>query len=493
LRPFIAAAVVVFSLFTQNAVAQIDIEKEVEYKRRILLDVGQSKVISLTGDITRMAIPDDAPFDAIAVTTKQVLITGYSAGTGMLTLFDRADKPLPILIEVVADFSGLQSQLKALYPKENITVSSDSDKVVLSGSVTDARTIDEVEKVAQLYSPSVVNLLRPAGGQQVQLEIKFAEVNRTALREMGFSLFGTNNGATAIGGIFGSKNPGGGFIGTAPANGAQGVPGTSAAGNGLPPVVPSGSFAGAFHFLGSFNTPIPLSFTLDLLNSEGLSRTLAEPTLVSMSGEKARFLAGGEFPIPTNAANGQISTEFKQFGIVMEFAPIVLGGGIMQLAVVAEVSDIDFAAGITTGVITIPGLTSRRIETVVRLRDGESFAVAGLLSNRTKSLVEKVPLLGDIPVLGALFRSTQYRQEETELLVVITPRLVEALPTMPELPGERMVNHPSDLELFLLGRGLRERRAQNSASISMPNAMPAKAEMPLKKFAEPAGAIGFVH
>ena len=493
MRPFIPAAVVVFSLFAQNAAAQIDIEKEVEYKRRITLDVGQSKVISLTGDIARMAIPDSAPFDAIAVTTKQVVITGFSAGTGMLTLFDRSDRPLPILIEVVADFSGLQAQLKALYPKENITVSSDGGKVVLSGSVTDARTIDEVEKVALLYSTSVVNLLRPAGGQQVQLEIKFAEVNRTALREMGFSLFGTNNGATAIGGVFGSKNPGGGFLGTAPANGVQGIPGTSAAPNGQPPVVPSGSFAGAFHFLGSFNTPIPLSFTLDLLNSEGLSRTLAEPTLVSMSGEKARFLAGGEFPIPTNSINGQISTEFKQFGIVMEFAPIVLGGGVMQLSVVAEVSDIDFASGITTGAITIPGLTSRRTETVVRLRDGESFAVAGLLSNRTKSLVEKVPLLGDIPVLGALFRSTQYRQEETELLVVITPRLVEALSAMPELPGERMVNHPSDLELFLLGRGLRERSAQNSETGSTPAATPAKTGAPAKKFAEPAGAIGFVH
>jgi pilus assembly protein CpaC len=492
LRPFIPAAVVVCVLFAQNAAAQLDIEKEVEYKKKITLEVGQSKVVTLTGDIARLVIPETSPFEAIAVTTKQVIITGLSAGSGMLTLFDRSDRPLPILIEVISDFRGLEAQLKALYPKENITVASDGGKVVLSGSVSDARIIDEVEKVSLLYSDSVVNLLRPAGGQQVQLEIKFAEVNRTALREMGFSLFGANNAGNVIGGIFGSKNPGGGFIGTAPANGTPGIPGTSAAGNGAP-VVPSGSFPGTFHFLGSFNTLVPLSFTLDLLNSQGLSRTLAEPTLVSMSGEKARFLAGGEFPIPTNAANGQISTEFKQFGIVMEFAPVVLGGGIMELSVVAEVSDIDFASGITTGAITIPGLTSRRTETVVRLRDGESFAVAGLLSNRTKSLIEKVPLLGDIPVLGALFRSTQYKHEETELLVVITPRLVEALPAMPELPGERLVNHPSDLELFLLGRSLQEREAQSSGSETTPSATPAKTEAPVKKFAEPSGAIGFVH
>jgi pilus assembly protein CpaC len=486
LRPFIPAAVVLlFSLFSENAAAQIEIEKELEYKRKITLDVGQSKVISLTGDIARLVIPEDPPFDAIAVTTKQIVITGFAAGTGVLTLFDRSDRPLPIMIEVLANFNGLQNQLKTLYPKETINVSADGGKVVLSGTISDARILDEVEKVALLYSDSVVNLLRPSGGQQVQLEIKFAEVNRTALREMGFSLFGANNGATAIGGIFSNKNPGGGFIGSAPGNGAPGIPGTSASGNGQPPVVPSGSFLNTFHFLGSISVPVPLSFTLDLLNSQGLSRTLAEPTLVSMSGEKAKFIAGGEFPIATSAQNGQVNVDFKQFGIVMEFAPTVIGNGIMQLAVLAEVSDIDFGAGITTGAITIPGLTTRRTETVVRIRDGESLAVAGLLSNRTKSLIDKVPLLGDIPVLGSLFRSTQYRHEETELLVVITPRLVEALPTMPELPGERFVNHPSDLELFLLGRTLQERNVQS--------ATPAKAEGPVKKLAEPTGALGFVH
>jgi pilus assembly protein CpaC len=493
----VLVSVALFSALAGRASAQtIDLDKEVEYSRRVKVVVGGSKLISLTGDAYRIQIADPAVLDAIAVTSRQIVITGVRAGTSLLTFFDKGDRPFPVLVEVVADFSGLEARIKALYPKEDVKVTAYGDQVVLAGSVSDSRYIDEIEAVAALYSESVVNLLRPSGGQQVQLEIKFAEVSRTGLREMGFNAFGTDPAGQAVGGLFSSRSTPGNFLGPAPATGTQGVPGTSSGGGGVP-VVPNGSFIGAFHLLFATAAGLPISFTLDLLRSEGLAKTLAEPTLVAMSGETARFLAGGEFPIPIASGNGSVSIDYKQFGIVMQFTPRILGSGVMELALLTEVSDIDFSIGVPVGGSTIPGLSSRRSETTVRLRDGESFAIAGLLSERVKSLIDKVPLLGDIPVLGALFRSTQYRREETELLVVVTPRLVEAVSAVPELPGERLKSNPSDLELFLLGTGLKEVRRSAAkpakSDATPPDQAPAKAEAARGAAAAPAGAIGFVH
>jgi Flp pilus assembly secretin CpaC len=220
--------------------------------------------------------------------------------------------------------------------------------------------------------------------------------------------------------------------------------------NGLPII--QTPIAGAFSavFSSAAGKGFPFAAALSVLSQRGYARTLSEPTLVALSGQPATFLAGGEFPVPMPAALGTVGVDYKKFGVQLQFVPTVVGSQI-QLKLASTVSDIDFSLGVSVGGVSVPGVTSRHSETTVRLRDGESFAIAGLLSDRVRSSVDKVPGLGDLPILGTLFRSTSYRREETELLVVVTAHLVSPQGDKPVMPGEDMLADPSDVELFFLG------------------------------------------
>jgi pilus assembly protein CpaC len=243
-----------------------------------------------------------------------------------------------------------------------------------------------------------------------------------------------------------------------PTSGVTGVaasPSTGATDNlSLPGGLPilSTPLSGAFGavFSTAAGSSFPFAAALSVLSERGYARTLSEPTLVALSGQPATFLAGGEFPVPMPQSLGQIGIEYRKFGVQLQFVPTVLGQNI-QLKLAATVSDIDFGLGVRLASVTVPGLTERHSETTVRLRDGESFAIAGLLSDKVRSTVDKVPGLGDLPVLGMLFRSTSYRRDETELLVVVTAHLVRPLGDRPYLPGEDTLGDPTDLEIFLLG------------------------------------------
>jgi pilus assembly protein CpaC len=233
---------------------------------------------------------------------------------------------------------------------------------------------------------------------------------------------------------------------------------------------------------------------VSLLEQNQLAKTLAEPTLVAMTGQEARFLAGGEFPIPLSTGLGGLSVLFKKFGIQLKFLPTVLSDGVINLHLETEVSEIDPSLGVSLGGFVVPGLTSRQSETTVRLRDGQSFAVAGLLSDRVRSTVGKVPLLGEIPILGALFRSTSYRRDESELLVVVTARLVRPVSAhdAPFMPGSGETNDPDDFELFLLGRTTGSSNANPPRGQAIPvkgNSERAAAGGPA---GGPAGDIGFM-
>jgi pilus assembly protein CpaC len=295
--------------------------------------------------------------------------------------------------------------------------------------------------VAQLHAEKIANLMRVSGNQQVQLEVKFAEVSRNAARSMGFNFFKRDVAGRFVAG---QVSPG-----TA-ADQLLNVPGTgtSTAPNIYPPAT-GGGFSIFFSGLPSF----PFSAMLSLLEANGLSKTLAEPTLVAMSGQEAKFLAGGEFPIPISAGLGAVGIQWKKFGIILNFTPTVVSEGFLHLRLQTEVSDIDAARSVTVGGFNVPGLISRQSETTVRLSDGQSFAIAGLLSDRVRSQINKIPILGDIPVLGALFRSVDYRRDESELIVVITARLTKPVAPheLPRLPTEDELNDPNDFELFLLG------------------------------------------
>jgi pilus assembly protein CpaC len=323
-----------------------------------------------------------------------------------------------------------------------------NDSVILEGMVSSAVAADRAVQIAETYAPGkVVNLLGIGSSQQVMLEVRFAEVKRSALKELGLGWFVNGDKTTGVIGNEASLTP---DIGDADNDGNTGEG-----------VFRLGSITDSFAIISRTFRAFGADFnvTLDALERKGAITTLAEPTLVALSGETASFLAGGEFPIPVvqgggGGTNGNtaITVEFKPFGVSLAFTPTVLADGMINMIVAPEVSSIDRASSITVGNISIPGLSTRRAKTVVELRDGESFALAGLLRNEFSDTVRQFPGLGAIPIIGALFRSTNFQREETELVIIVTPRLVRPVRAGAlKVPTDR-VHEPKEGDLFLLGR-----------------------------------------
>lgn len=435
-----------------GAPVTLRIDREVGAVREMALEAGQNRLLVLSEQIGRIAVADPNVADLKVVTPNQVLLTAKGVGNTDLTLWTRSNDPLVIALRVTRALEGLRKQLKELFPGERIMISSAGDLVVLTGQVSDVRMPERIAEVARLHSPQVANLVQVTGEQQVQLEVRFAEVSREGLRELGVNIF--HKTTDLVGGIVGPGTFPGDFLNT---QNNPAIPGTGGRGRAVPgfqpPDVPNPGFAGAFNIFGSGYGAFPLSAMLSVLERNGLAKVLAEPTLVTLSGQEAKFLAGGEFPIPLASTFGSTSVEWKKFGIILKFTPTVIGGTTIHMSLASEVSDIDPTTSITIGGIVIPGLISRQSETTVRLGDGQSFAIAGLLSDKIRSQIDRVPVLGSVPILGALFRSTRYQKTETELLVVVTARLVRPLSPheLPPLPTEYENNNPSDLALFLLG------------------------------------------
>ncbi len=435
-----------------GAPVTLRVDREVGAVREMALEAGQNRLLVLSEQIGRIAVADPAVADLKVVTPNQVLLTAKGVGSTDLTLWNRSNEPLVIALHVTRALDGLRKQLKELFPGEQITISSAGDLVVLTGHVSDVRMPERIAEVARLHSPQVANLVQVTGDQQVQLEVRFAEVSREGLRELGVNLF--HKTTDLVGGIVGPGTFPADFLNT---NTNPVIPGTGPRGQAVPgvqpPDVPNPAFAGAFNIFGSRYGAFPLSAMLSVLERNGLAKVLAEPTLVTLSGQEAKFLAGGEFPIPLTSTFGSTTVEWKKFGIILKFTPTVIGGTTIHMSLSSEVSDIDPTTSISIGGLTIPGLISRQSETTVRLGDGQSFAVAGLLSDKIRSQIDRIPVLGSLPILGALFRSTRYQKTETELLVVVTARLVRPLAPheLPPLPTEYENNNPSDLALFLLG------------------------------------------
>jgi len=295
--------------------------------------------------------------------------------------------------------------------------------------------------------------VKVSGSQQVQLEVKFAEVSRSSLRQIGLNVFHKSTNGKWVGGMSGNGVNPGDFLNTTQNPSIPGTGPRGLAASGQPPDVFVPQFTTGFNLFVSGFDDFPFSAMLSLLEQNGLAKTLAEPTLVTLTGQQAKFLAGGEFPIPLAGTFGQVQVEWKKFGIQLEFTPTVIAESTIHLNLAAEVSEIDPSLSVSVGGTTVPGLASRQSSTTVRLGDGQSFAIAGLLSDKTRSTIDRVPVLGSIPIIGALFRSSQFQRNETELLVVVTARLAKPVAPheLPPMPTDRELNHPSDLELFLMG------------------------------------------
>jgi pilus assembly protein CpaC len=463
---------------TPAAPPVLRIDREVGAFREMVLEAGQNRLLVLSEEIGRIAVADPSVADLKVITQTQVLLTAKGVGSTDLTLWTRANDPLVIALRVTRDLEGLRKQLKELFPNEAVGISSAGDLVVLTGEVSDVRMPERIAEVARLHSDKVANLVKVSGEQQVQLEVRFAEVSREGLRQVGVNLFHASRDGRRVGGLVGPPTYPGDFLNTMdppyiPGTGPRGL-----AGPGQPPDVAQPQFARTFNFFVSAFGEYPFSAILSLLEGRGLAKVLAEPTLVTLTGQEARFLAGGEIPIPLSSTFGGIRVEWKKFGILLRFTPTVIAGSTVNLDLAAEVSELDQNLAVTIAGTTIPGLTSRQAETTVRLGDGQSFAIAGLVSEQVRSQIDRVPLLGELPILGALFRSTSFQKNETELLVVVTARLVEPLAPhqVPPLPTEYEDNNPSDLALFLLGI---------EGSSATPRQPPAPGA------ARPTGATGF--
>lgn len=424
-----------------RASAQPSADLQAEPTQDIRLEVGQTRLIRISIKVIRVSVADPAVADVQVVTPQQVLITAKAVGYTHLILWGVDDQPLVIAVSVTRNLDQLRSQFEELFPNEKIHVSAAGDLIVLSGTVSDLRIPVRAAEVAQLHADRLANLIQVSGDQQVQLDVRFAEVSRTGMRKAGVNFLWRDSARGYVAGQ--STNPGA-YL--------RQVPGTSDTVG--PPPIPSPAGGDTFNiFFSTGLSDFPFSAILSILSQEGLAKVLAEPTLVATSGQEADFHAGGEVPILIGQTLGTVSVQFKKFGVRLSFTPTVLSERNMSLKLGIEVSEPDPSAGVMIAGYQVPGFKTRNSETTIRLRDGQSFAIAGLLSDSTRAVVAKVPVLGEIPILGALFSSKSFQREETELLMVVTAHLVRPLTPdeAPLIPGEDEYNDPNDFELFLLG------------------------------------------
>jgi len=408
---------------------------------RILLTAGRSTVLRTEFDVVRIAITNPEVADAVVVQPRQVLIDGRSSGTVSLIVWGTTEQRQYDLV-IEPGVSTLEQRLQALFPGEDIRVSANDEAIILSGSVSSNEVSLRAAEIAAATSASarVVNLFQLPGGsasQQVLLQVRFAEVSRRALNELGFSLF---TGPTGINNVIARSTPG------VAAPTFDGLTWTKESADFGSEVT---SASGEITF-GDFLNLFVLSQRLDLgvviraLRTQGLLQSLAEPNLIAYNGQEASFLAGGEIPVPVvqGGASNAVSVEYREYGIRLTFTPTIAGDTI-RLRVAPEVSTLDFANGILLSGFRIPALAVRRAQTDVELRDGQSFAIAGLLNNISQDDANEIPGLAKLPIIGRLFRSRGVRTERNELMVLITPRLVRPLnpdevPPLPTIESQFM-------------------------------------------------------
>lgn len=382
---------------------------------------GGSAVITMPAGLSRVSIANPEIADAVVVSETEVVINGKMSGATSLLIWNTSGEMTLYTVRVTADANTLQSEYARLYPDEAVEVSAVGNSVVLTGQVTDAVTRRQMVALAETLGEEVQvldHLGLPDQGQ-VLLKVRFAEVSRNAMQSLGVNVLHADP----------ANRLGDDEIGMA-------VGSPSFSGNYLDGSGPEQTFSDAVNFF-IFNDEFKIGALINALRGNGMFKSLAEPNLLALPGEEATFLAGGEFPIPVvqgGAGNNAVTVLFKEFGIRLAFTPEITNSGSIKLDVAPEVSALDFANGLQLSGFRIPALTSRKAHTVVELKPGQTFAIAGLMDNQLVESVNKVPLLGDIPILGHLFRSTDMQQSRTELLVLVTPELVRPMNSMPELP-----------------------------------------------------------
>ena len=405
------------------------------------LNVPMNRAVVVESDVpfAELSIANPGIADISSLSDRTIYVLGKSPGLTTLTLLDAAGKLITnVNVRVAADISEFKERLRQILPGEKIEVRTANDGIVLSGIVSSASRLQRAMDLAERYAPERVSNLMSVGGiQQVMLKVRFAEMQRSVSKSLSSSL---SLGGTGFGGSLGVSG------GTGTTN-TSGPVATSLGG-----AVPAGNTnTGAVLF--GFNVgSTQVGLLLEALETKGVVRTLAEPNLVALSGQEAKFLAGGEYPIPVSQDNGSVGIEFKPFGVELAFIPRVVDKDLINLEFIAAVSAIDDSNALTLSGFNIAAFSRRETSTTIELRDGESFAVAGLLQDDFTDNNSQLPWLGDVPVLGALFRSASYQRSQTELVIIVTAHLVT--PTRGDalaLPTDR-IKPPTEKDLFLFGR-----------------------------------------
>ena len=406
------------------------------------VELGQSVIFRQERAIARVLISDDSIAEIKLLDQGQFQVRGLNVGSTDLWVWYRDDmaNPTSFDLTVSKDISPLARRVEQATPGEKLKVYPLQGRIAVEGTVPDLETLERVADLAKVYDKDFVNMMMVSGDHQVQLEVVFAEVNRTALRELGFNAF------------YGDPRLGAGVQGpTIGVNAYAARPALDGVFNG------NGSFpspgSGTFNLLGVVGSPAEITAILAVMESSNITKILARPTLVALSGQQAEFLAGGEVPIPVSQVGDKISIEFKEYGVKLVFVPTVLGADVVDMRVYVEVSDIDSSTGIRLTGIEIPGFIARKSQSHVRVENGKTFAMAGMMQESMRASYARVPILGDLPVVGALFRYVQHRRTESELMIFVTPRLVRPMAPaeVPAWPGATEDNNPTDFEFFLLG------------------------------------------
>jgi pilus assembly protein CpaC len=395
---------------------------DTEAPQALHLLVGRSLVITSPARIKRVSLADPNIAEAIVVSPTQVLVNGKVPGGVSLLIWDETDQSQAFEVSVDIDVLGLSQKIHEVFPAEPVHIETSKDMVMLSGRISSAAVADKILEVVKNTTPKVTSLMEvpPASHAEIMLQVKFADVNRSAVQQLGINILS----------LPGSKNIG--VIGTQQFSPPQLTGGS-----------PSTGQIGLSDLLNIFifRPDINFAATIKALQNNNVLEILAEPNLITTSGKEASFLAGGEFPYPVLQASGGATTSsaititFKEFGIRLNFTPTLMPDGTIHLKVKPEVSSLDFSNGLIIQGFAIPALATNRVESEMDLRDGQSFAIAGLLDNRVTEVLEKIPGIGDIPILGKLFQSRSVTKSKNELLIVVTPRVIQPLDTAPTGPA----------------------------------------------------------
>jgi len=398
--------------------------------------VGKSLLINTSERLKRVSVTDPAVADVQVVTPTQILVHGRSAGEVSLLIWDELERSRSFDLRVDVDVTAAAEEEKSVFPDEQILVTPSRSAIVLSGHVSDETVASRAGKIAEAYSKNVVNVLTfgPKGAQEVLLEVKFAEVDRTALLQYGFNIF-----APGLGNTIGTLQTGQ-FGSVAIHNTATTT--TTSGGSTTTTTTPTAPTVSISDFLNVFitRTDLNIGAVIKALQAKNLLQILAEPNLIAVNGKEASFLAGGEFPFPIvqpSQGFNAVTIQFKEFGVKLKFTPVIMPSGSIHLKVVPEVSTLDFTNALQISGFLIPALSTRRADTEFELQDGQSFVIAGLMDNRVTNLVNKIPGLGDIPILGTFFKSKSAQKSNAELMVLCTVKKVG-----PEVQPTALPNNP---------------------------------------------------